>query len=194
MRTFCTYPALVQHVSVAVTGARGDSTSVAYATEVHDLAAVCNAVASRAARVVPSTYPTRVCHVPPAIAFASWDARASTESTLIDCVSSTIAFAGWDTGAIADATRVKDHVAIRNTVTSHGHFLDDFLDDFLGDIDINYRVSVTETGNWIIVSVTEANGTSRRSSSRPSSGYTVETTRGIRIRVFTLVAVGASVT
>ena len=82
--TFCVYPALVQHVSGAVAGARGDSASVAYATEVNDLAAVCDAVTSRAARAVPSTHTTCICHISCAAALARGDARAAAD--LFACV------------------------------------------------------------------------------------------------------------
>ena len=84
MRTFGAYPALVQHVSVAIAGARGDSASVAYATEVNDLAAVCDAVTSRAARAVPSADTACICHISCAVALARGDARAAAD--LFACV------------------------------------------------------------------------------------------------------------
>ena len=82
---FCAYPALVQHVSVAVAGARGDSASVAYAAEVNDLAAVCDAVAPRTARAVPSACSACICHISCAAALARGDARAAAD--LFACVS-----------------------------------------------------------------------------------------------------------
>ena len=75
----CTYPALVQHVSIAVAGARGDSASVAYAAEVNSLAAVCDAVTSRTARAVPSTHTACICHISCAAALARGDARAAAD-------------------------------------------------------------------------------------------------------------------
>ena len=82
--TFCAYPALVQHVSVAVAGARGDSASVAHATEVNGLAAVCDAVTPRAARAVPSACSACICHISCAVALARGDARAAAD--LFACV------------------------------------------------------------------------------------------------------------
>ena len=76
---FCAYPALVQHVSVAIAGARGDPASVAHAAKVHDLAAVCHVVASRAARVVSSTHTACICDVSCAIALDRGDARAAAD-------------------------------------------------------------------------------------------------------------------
>jgi hypothetical protein len=84
MRTFGAYPALVQHVSCAVAGARGDSSSVAYATEVNGLAAVCDAVTPRTARAVPSAHTACICHISCAAALARGDARAATD--LFACV------------------------------------------------------------------------------------------------------------
>ena len=84
IRTFGAYPALIQHVSVAIAGARGDSASVAYATEVNDLAAVCDAVTSRAARAVPSTHTACIYHISSAAALARRDARAAAD--LFECV------------------------------------------------------------------------------------------------------------
>ena len=84
IRTFGAYPALVQHVSCAIAGARGDSASVAYATEVNGLAAVCDAVAPRAARAVPSARTTCICHISCAAALARGDARAAAD--LFACV------------------------------------------------------------------------------------------------------------
>ena len=84
IRTFGAYPALVQHVSCAVAGARGDSASVAYAAEVNDLAAVCDAVAPRTARAVPSTHTACICHISSAAALARGDARAVAD--LFACV------------------------------------------------------------------------------------------------------------
>ena len=77
--TFCVYPALVQHVSVAVAGARGDSGSVAYSAEVNGLAAVCDAVTPCAARAVPSARTTCICDVSCAVALARGDARAAAD-------------------------------------------------------------------------------------------------------------------
>ena len=77
--TFCVYPALVQHVSVTVAGARGDSASVAYAAEVNGLAAVCDAVTPCAARAVPSARTTCICDVSCAVALARGDARAAAD-------------------------------------------------------------------------------------------------------------------
>ena len=89
MRTFGAYPALVQHVSCAVAGARGDSASVAYATEVNGLAAVCDAVAPCAARAVPSTHTACICDVSCAVALARGDARAATDLFVCMCVRQT---------------------------------------------------------------------------------------------------------
>jgi len=86
MRTFGAYPALVQHVSVAIAGARGDPASVAHAAKVHDLAAVCHAVASRAARVVSSTHTACICDVSCAIALVRGDARAAADLFVCVCV------------------------------------------------------------------------------------------------------------
>ena len=85
MSTFGAYPALVQHVSVAIAGARGDSASVAHATEVNGLAAVCDAVTPRTARAVPSTHTACICHISSAAALARGDARAAAD--LFACVS-----------------------------------------------------------------------------------------------------------
>ena len=82
--TFGAYPALVQHVSVAVAGARGDSASVAYSAEVNGLAAVCDAVTPCAARAVPSADTTCICDVSCAVALARGDARAAAD--LFVCV------------------------------------------------------------------------------------------------------------
>ena len=82
--TFCVYPALVQHVSGAVAGARGDSVSVAYATEVNGLPAVCDAVTPCAARAVPSARTTCICDVSCAVALARGDTRAA--ANLFVCV------------------------------------------------------------------------------------------------------------
>ena len=79
IRTFGAYPALVQHVSCAIAGARGDSASVAYATEVNGLAAVCDAVAPRAARAVPAAHTTCICHISSTIALARRNARAAAD-------------------------------------------------------------------------------------------------------------------
>ena len=79
IRTFGAYPALIQHVSVAIAGARGDSSSVAYAAEVNGLAAVCDAVTSRTARAVPSTHTACICHISCAAALARGDARAAAD-------------------------------------------------------------------------------------------------------------------
>ena len=84
MRTFGAYPALVQHVSCAIAGARGDSASVTYATEVNGLAAVCDAVAPRTVRAVPSTHTACICHISSAAALACGDARAAAD--LFACV------------------------------------------------------------------------------------------------------------
>ena len=84
--TFCAYPALVQHVSVAVAGARGDSASVAYAAEVNSLAAVCDAVTPCAARAVPSAHTACICHVSCAVALARGDARAAADLFVCVCV------------------------------------------------------------------------------------------------------------
>ena len=85
--TFCVYPALVQHVSVAVAGVRGDSASVAHAAEVNGLPAVCDAVAPRAARAVPSAHTACICHISCAVALARGDARAAAD--LFVCVRQT---------------------------------------------------------------------------------------------------------
>ena len=77
--TFGAYPALVQHVSGAVAGARGDSGSVAYSAEVNGLAAVCDAVTPCAARAVPSARTTCICDVSCAVALARGDARAAAD-------------------------------------------------------------------------------------------------------------------
>ena len=87
IRTFGAYPALVQHVSCAVAGARGDSASVAYATEVNGLAAVCDAVAPRAARAVPSAHTACICHISCTVALARGDARAAADLFVSVCVS-----------------------------------------------------------------------------------------------------------
>ena len=84
IRTFGAYPALVQHVSVAIAGARGDSASVAHAAEINGLAAVCDAVAPRTARAVPSTHTACICHISSAAALARGDARAAAD--LFACV------------------------------------------------------------------------------------------------------------
>ena len=81
---FCAYPALVQHVSGAAAGARGDSASVAYSAEVNGLAAVCDAVTPCAARAVPSARTTCICDVSCAVALARGDARAAAD--LFVCV------------------------------------------------------------------------------------------------------------
>ena len=83
----CTYPALVQHVSIAVAGARGDSASVAYAAEVNGLAAVCDAVTPCAARAVPSAHTACICHVSCAVALARGDARAAADLFACVCAS-----------------------------------------------------------------------------------------------------------
>ena len=83
---FCVYPALVQHVSVAAAGARGDPASVAYAAEVNHFAAVCDTVASRAARAVPSAHTACICHISCAIALARGDARAAADLFVCVCV------------------------------------------------------------------------------------------------------------
>ena len=85
IRTFGAYPALIQHVSVAIAGARGDSVSVAYATEVNDFAAVCDAVTPCAARAVPSTHTACIYDISSAAAHARGDARAAAD--LFACVS-----------------------------------------------------------------------------------------------------------
>ena len=85
--TFGAYPALVQHVSGAVAGARGDPASVAYAAEVNHLAAVCDTVASRAARAVPSAHTACICHISCAAALARGDARAAADLFVSVCVS-----------------------------------------------------------------------------------------------------------
>ena len=79
IRTFGAYPALIQHVSCAVAGARGDSASVAYAAEVNGLAAVCDAVTPCAARAVPSARSACICHIYCAAALACGDARAAAD-------------------------------------------------------------------------------------------------------------------
>ena len=84
---FCAYPALVQHVSVAIAGARGDPASVAHAAKVHDLAAVCHAVASRAARAVTSAHTACICYISSAVALARGDARAAAHLCVCVCVS-----------------------------------------------------------------------------------------------------------
>ena len=85
--TFCVYPALVQHVSVAVAGARGDSGSVAYSAEVNGLAAVCDAVTPCAARAVPSAHTACICYISSAVALARGDARAAAHLCVCVCVS-----------------------------------------------------------------------------------------------------------
>ena len=87
IRTFGAYPALVQHVSCAIAGARGDSASVAYATEVNGLAAVCDAVTPRAARAVPAAHTACICHISCAAALARGDARAAADLFACACVS-----------------------------------------------------------------------------------------------------------
>ena len=78
--TFCVYPALVQHVSIAVAGARGDSAFVAHAAEVNGpLPAVGDAVTPCAARAVPSARSACICHISCAAALARGDARAATD-------------------------------------------------------------------------------------------------------------------
>ena len=84
--TFCAYPALVQHVSVAAAGARGDSASVAYSAEVNGLAAVCDAVTPCAARAIPSARTTCICDVSCAVALARGDARAAADLFVFMCV------------------------------------------------------------------------------------------------------------
>ena len=83
----CTYPALVQHVSGAVAGARGDSGSVAYSAEVNGLAAVGDAVTPCAARAVPSTHTACICHISCAAALARGDARAAADLFAWVCAS-----------------------------------------------------------------------------------------------------------
>ena len=83
---FCVYPALVQYVSVAIAGARGNPASVAHAAEVHDLAAVCHVVASRAARAVPSAHTACICYISSAVALARGDARAAAHLCVCVCV------------------------------------------------------------------------------------------------------------
>ena len=117
--TFCTYPALVQHVSGAVAGARGDSASVAYATEVNGLAAVCDAVTPCAARAVPSARTTCICDVSCAVALARGDARAAAEAALIDRVTLAIALARWKARPVAHATDIKYFAAVGHAVTVH---------------------------------------------------------------------------
>ena len=73
--TFCAYPALVQHVSGAVAGARGDSVSVAYSAEVNGLPAVGDAVTPCAARAVPSARSACICHISCAVALARGAAK-----------------------------------------------------------------------------------------------------------------------
>ena len=85
--TFCAYPALVQHVSGAVAGARGDSASVAYAAEVNGLPAVGDAVTPCAARAVPSADTACICHISCAVALARGDARAAADLFVSVCVS-----------------------------------------------------------------------------------------------------------
>ena len=85
--TFGAYPALVQHVSGAVAGARGDSGSVAYSAEVNGLAAVCDAVTPCAARAVPSARTTCICDVSCAVALARGDARAAADLFVYVCAS-----------------------------------------------------------------------------------------------------------
>ena len=67
-------------------GARGNPASVAYAAEVNHLAAVCDAVASRAARVVSSTHTACICDVSCAIALDRGDARAAADLFVCVCV------------------------------------------------------------------------------------------------------------
>ena len=84
--TFGAYPALVQLVSGAVAGARGDSASVAYAAEVNGLPAICDAVTPCAARAVPSARTTCICDVSCAVALARGDARAAADLVVCMCV------------------------------------------------------------------------------------------------------------
>ena len=84
IRTFGEYPALVQHVSCTIAGARGDAASVAYAAEVNGLAAVCDTVTPCAARAVPSARSACICHISCAAALARGDARAAAD--LFECV------------------------------------------------------------------------------------------------------------
>ena len=85
--TFCVYPALVQHVSGTVAGARGDPASVAYAAEVNGLAAVCDAVTPCAARAVSTAHTACICHISCAAALACGDARAAADLFVSVCVS-----------------------------------------------------------------------------------------------------------
>jgi len=87
------YPAFVQHVAVAVAGARGDPASVAHAAGVNNLAAVCHAVAARAARAVTTARPACISHISCAVALARGDARATAEAALIDSVTIAVALA-----------------------------------------------------------------------------------------------------
>ena len=60
--TFCVYPALVQHVSVAVAGARGDSAPTAHPADVKHPAAVGHAVAAdRCTDVTGTVGPSSRC-------------------------------------------------------------------------------------------------------------------------------------
>ena len=77
MGTIHTHPAFVHHVSGTIACARCDPASVTYAARVHDLAAVCHAVASRASRPVASAHTARIRHISSAVALAGGDARSA---------------------------------------------------------------------------------------------------------------------
>jgi len=117
-------PALVQHISVAVAGARGDPASVAHATDVRDRAAVGHTVAPRTAQAVPSAYTACICDVSCAVALAREDARAAAEAALIDRVTIAIAPVRWKSRAVAHATDVKDFATVGLAVTANGHLND----------------------------------------------------------------------
>ena len=77
--------ALVQHIAVAIAGARGDPTSVAHAAEVYDLAAICHAVASRATRAITSAHTACIYYISSAVALAHEDARSTAHLCVCVC-------------------------------------------------------------------------------------------------------------
>jgi hypothetical protein len=121
---FCAYPALVQHISVAIAGARGDPTSVAHAAEVHDLAAICHAVASRATRAITSAHTACINYISSAVALARGDARAAAEAAFVDCITIAVALARWKARPIAHPADVNHLPAVGLAVTANGHLND----------------------------------------------------------------------
>ena len=77
----------VKYVSGTVAGARGDSASVAHAAEVNGLPAVCDAVAPRAARAVPSAHTACIFHISCAVALARGESRAAADLFVCVCAS-----------------------------------------------------------------------------------------------------------